>query len=299
LSPRRADLLILLITLIWGTTFAIVHQASAAFPPLALVAGRFFIASIVLLPAAVFRRQLSAQVLRAGGLLGILLFVGFAAQTWGLARTTPSRSGFITCLYVVFVPLLRRLLGERIPARVIAAVAVSVLGLALLAGGCQIPALGCSTFEAALPQRSTGDRWTLVCAFAYAIHVIGVSRWTRGLSILAVNAIQLTVVALLAGLGAALTERPIPTPTASVVIALVFLGLVATVVTFSIMLKAQPQTTPERASLIYSLEAVFAALFSWYWLGEVPSLAVLLGGGLMMSAVVMLEWPSGNALSTA
>jgi drug/metabolite transporter (DMT)-like permease len=97
------------------------------------------------------------------------------------------------------------------------------------------------------------------------------------------------VVALLAFASALLLERPIPAPTPSVWGAVAFLSVAATLVTFWLMLKVQPYTTAPRASLIYSLEAVFAALFSWVWVGEVPSLAVWLGGGLMMGAVLLLE----------
>jgi drug/metabolite transporter (DMT)-like permease len=287
LTTRQADLLLLLITVLWGTTFAIVHTTTARFPPLALIALRFAIAAALLLPWTV--RRVDGRVLQAGGLLGVLLFAGFATQTLGIARTTPARAGFITGLNVVFVPIVGFLLGDRISRRVAAAIAVSLAGLAVLSWGCDVPWLGCSTFESTLPERALGDRFTLLCAGAYAVHVVGVSRWTKGLPPLAVNVVQLGVVAMLAFVSALLLERPIPAPTASVWAAVVFLAVAATIVTFWLMLKVQPHTTAPRASLIYSLEAVFAALFSWIWVGEVPSLAVWLGGGLMMAAVLLLE----------
>jgi drug/metabolite transporter (DMT)-like permease len=289
LRTRHADLLLLLVTALWGTTFAIVHTTSATFPPFALIAVRFAIASSLLLAWVVPRGELSLPTVKAGLILGVLLFAGFATQTLGIARTTPARAGFITGLNIVFVPILSRLLGERVPARLIVAVAVSLAGLTVLSWGCAASALGCSTFEQSLPERELGDRFVLMCAAAYALHVIGVNRWTGGLSPLGVNAVQLAVVAVLAAASAFAVERPIPAPTPRVWAALAFLSVAATLVTFSLMLKAQPYTTPTRASLIYSLEAVFAALFSWAWVGEVPSASVWLGGSLMLAAVVMLE----------
>jgi drug/metabolite transporter (DMT)-like permease len=293
LTPRRADLLLLSITAIWGTTFAIVHAATAQFPPLALIALRFAFAAALLLPWVL--RDLRGPVLRAGALLGLLLFVGFATQTWGIARTTPARAGFITGLNVVLVPILGRLLGERISRRVVAAVLVSVLGMAVLAWGCEIPALGCSTFESSLPERALGDRFVVLCALAYAVHVVGVNRWTTGLPVLAVSAVQLLVVALLSAGAAFALERPIPAPSPRLWAEVAYLAVFATLATFTLMLQVQPHTSPTRASLIYSLEAVFAALFSWIWIGEVPSPSVWAGGGLMLAAVVLLESrPSPN-----
>jgi drug/metabolite transporter (DMT)-like permease len=287
LTSRQADLLLLLITVIWGTTFGIVHTTTAHYPPLALIALRFGIAAVLLLPWAA--RGIDARVVRTGAVLGVLLFAGFATQTLGIARTTPARAGFITGLNVVFVPIIGALLGERISRRVIVAVTVSLSGLAVLSWGCDLPWLGCSAFEQTLPERALGDRFTLLCAGAYAVHVVGVSRWAKGLPSLAVNVVQLAVVALLSFGSSLLVEGPIPTPGPSVWVSIAFLSVAATILTFSLMLHVQPHTTAPRASLIYSLEAVFAAMFSWVWVGEVPSAAVWLGGGLMIAAVLMLE----------
>jgi drug/metabolite transporter (DMT)-like permease len=297
-TSRRADALLLLTTVFWGTTFAIIHATTAHFPPFALIALRFGISAAALLPWLFRRGALDRRLLASGVLLGIVLFVAFATQTWGLARTTPARSGFITGLYVIFVPLVSRLLGDRLPARIAAAVVLSVGGLAVLTWGCQIPGLGCSTFESALPERAIGDRFTVLCALANGVYVLGISRWTRGVSVLAMNAVQLAVVAVLAAASAWALERPIPTPSIAAVGAIVFLAAVS-IITFSLMLFAQPHTDPSRASLIYSLEALFAALFSWMWLGEVPSGSLWLGGGLMMSAVLLLELPQKSAVDSA
>jgi drug/metabolite transporter (DMT)-like permease len=295
LSPRSAALLLLLVTAVWGTTFGIVHTTSAQFPPFALTGVRFAIAAAVLLPWVLARGELSGPAVRTGLVLGVLLFAGFATQTWGISRTTPARAGFITGLNVVLVPILGRLLGERIPRRAVYAVLTSLLGLTILTWGCELPGVGCSVLEDSLPERALGDRFVILCAFAYAVHVVGVSRWAAALPALGVNVVQLLVVAVLSGLAALLLERPLPAPTAPVWGAILFLALPATVITFSLMLAVQRYTTATRASLIYSLEAVFAAVFSWFWIGEVPSASVWAGGALMLLAVVMLERPVSRA----
>jgi drug/metabolite transporter (DMT)-like permease len=295
-APRRADLLLLSITAVWGTTFAIVHVATAQFPPLALIALRFALAAALLLPWVL--RDLRWPVLRSGALLGVLLFTGFATQTLGIARTTPARAGFITGLNVVLVPILGYLLGERISRRVVVAVLVSVAGMAVLSWGCELPFFGCSTFEQSLPERALGDRFVVLCALAYAVHVVGVSRWAVGLPVLAVSAVQLLVVAVLSAGAACVLERPIPAPSPRLWGEVAYLAVFATLATFTLMLQVQPHTSPTRASLIYSLEAVFAALFSWMWVGEVPSASVWAGGSLMLAAVVILEG-SGRRVNRA
>lgn len=292
MTARRATLLLLVVTTIWGTTFAIVHSTAKTFPPLSLVALRFTIAAAVLLPVLLRPGVVSARLVWSGVGLGALLFPGFALQTLGLARTTPARAGFITGLYVVLVPILSRLLGDKISRRTIAAVLVSVSGLAILSWGAQLgPAsLAKSAFEAALPDMEAGDRLVMMCAVVYAFHVMAISRWTKGLPVLPLNAIQLAVVGALAWVFAAFYEGGMPAPSAVTWWTILYLALLCTVLAFSMMLHAQPHTTPTRASLIYSLEALFAALFSWLWLGEVPSTSVWIGGGLMTLAVVMMEW---------
>ena len=298
MTPRRADILLLVTTVIWGTTFAVVHTTTQGFPPLALVAVRFTLAAAVLLPILMRPGTLGGSTVWNGLALGVLLFAGFALQTQGIARTTPARAGFITGLHVVFVPILSRLLGQRIPGRTLAAVALSVAGLAVLSGGHHLAGLGGATFEksaleASLPDMETGDRLVFGCALVYAFHTLGVARWAAGRPALPLNTVQLATVALLAWPSAFLFAERIPAPEGFPWPSLAYLAFICTIIPFTLMLKAQPSTTPTRASLIYSLEAGFAAVFSWFWMGEVPSAAVWIGGGMMTGAVLLME--SGSA----
>jgi drug/metabolite transporter (DMT)-like permease len=290
LTQRRADLLLLCITIIWGTTFTVVHTTVAAFPPLALIALRFGCAAATFLPLLVQRRwELRRQELRVGALLGGLLFAGFAAQTLGLQYTTPARAGFITGLNVVLVPLLALLLGQRPPLRALIGAGLAVIGLAVLSWGCPLPWLYCAAGEAVAPQQRLGDLLVLACALAFAMHIVAISRWATTLPVVTTNTIQLIVVALLA-LGMTLvTEHPIPMPTAGTLGATLFLGLVATAFVFALQLRAQRYTTAIHTALIFALEPVFAALFAWLWIGEALTTAVLFGGSLMLLGVIAAE----------
>ena len=288
MSQRRADALLVLIAVIWGTTFTVVHESVAAFPPLALIALRFGFAAAVFGPRLVRERAtLSRSALSVGAGLGVLLFAGFTTQTYGLGLTTPARAGFITGLNVVLVPLLGLLFGQRPPARAVAGVAIAVAGLAILSWSPTSPA------DPAAAHPWLGDGLVLACAFAFAMHIVAVSRWSLQLPVIAVNTVQLIVVALLAGAATLVVDWPLPLPTPGVWGAALYLGVVATAVVFALQLRLQRYTSATHTALIFALEPVFAALFSWLWTGESLTGAILLGGALMLLGVVAAEvpWP--------
>jgi drug/metabolite transporter (DMT)-like permease len=299
MTQRKADLGLVLLTVIWGTTFTIVHESVRVFPPLAFIALRFSVAAAVFLPVLWARRAELRANLRPGLILGGLLFGGFATQTLGLQRTTPARAAFITGLSIVLVPLIALAWGQRPPRRALLGVALAVVGLGLVCFGCRIPWLGCLALEEhAEPQRLVGDAFVLACAVVYAFHIVGVSHWTARLSPLALNGIQLQVVAVAAALAALLTERPIPAVPLRVASAALFLGIVATAAVLTLWLSLQRYTTATHAGLIFALEPVFAAFFSWLWTGEALTAAIWSGGALMITGVVLAEVPLGPKLES-
>jgi drug/metabolite transporter (DMT)-like permease len=288
-TQRRADLVLLLIAIIWGTTFTVVHEAVASFPPLALIALRFGCAALLLLPLLV-RGGVRRREWTVGMLLGGLLFFGFAAQTLGLQRTSPARAGFITGLNVALVPLFGLLVGQRPAPRALFGVAVAIMGLAVLTWGCALPWLGC-TLNVASSTQWLGDLLVLACAAAFALHIVAVSRWATKLPVATVNTWQLIGAALLAGSATFALERPLPTLLPGVVGAALFLGVIATALVFALQLRVQRYTSATHTALIFALEPVFAALFAWLWVGEALTPAVLLGGAIMLFGVVLAELP--------
>lgn len=290
MTQRRADVLLVLIAAIWGTTFTVVHQTVANFPPLALIALRFGCAALLLAPL-VLRRGVRWHEVKVGLLLGGLLFGGFAAQTLGLQRTTPARAGFITGLNVVLVPLFGLIWGQRPPMRALLGVAVATAGLAVLTWGCAVPWLGCSVAAATAPQQQWGDLLVLLCAAAFALHIVAVSRYATTLPAATVNTWQLIAAAVLASGTAFATERPFPVPSPAVIGAALFLGVIATALVFALQLHVQRYTTATHTALIFALEPVFAALFARLWIGEQLTGAVLLGGAIMLAGVVLAELP--------
>jgi len=294
-TQRRADLLLVGIAVIWGTTFSVVGQTVDTFPALALIALRFAVASFVFAPALVQRRrELGVRGAVVGAMLGVILFAGFASQTFGLRYTTPARAGFITGLNVVLVPVLGSFFGQRAAARALVGVALATAGLAVLSANCTYdPAaarVSCAGLGGA-PDQRLGDLLVLLCAFAFALHIVAVGRWAVRLPVVPVNAVQLLTVMALAGAASLAAEQPLPVPAPRVLAAALFLGLLATALVFWLQLVLQRHTSATHTALIFALEPVFAALFSWLWTGETLTASVLLGGSLMLAGVVAAEVP--------
>jgi drug/metabolite transporter (DMT)-like permease len=121
------------------------------------------------------------------------------------------------------------------------------------------------------------------------MHIVAVGRWAIQLPVLTVNTIQLLVVTILAGFTTLVVAWPVPMPDRNVLTSAVYLGLVATALVFALQLKLQRYTTSTHTALIFALEPVFAALFSWFWIGEVITGAIMLGGAIMLVGVMVAE----------
>lgn len=278
----QADLTLGFVALIWGSTFVVVKNALDAVGPLTFVGFRFALAAAFL--AILFRRRtrnLSRADLRAGGLMGLWLTLGYVFQTIGLQTTTSAKAGFITGLSVVIVPVLATLLLRRPPGRgALAGIVAATVGLALL------------TLNADLRVQS-GDLWVLGCAFAFALHIVTVAHYTSRHDAVRLALIQIATVAVLSTTAAFVFETPRLNLPADTWAAIAFTGVVATALVFSLQVYVQRFTTPTHTALLFSLEPVFAALFGWWWAGEVLGTKELIGCGLILLGMIVAEIGDG------
>jgi len=274
----QADGALAFITAFWGITFAVVKGALDDGDPFSFLTLRFALGAVVL--TAIARREvLVPHTLRRGLVLGLLLFLGFALQTVGLVTTTPSRSAFITGLYVVFVPVLGLVLFRRMP-RVASWVGVvlAAVGLRYLTGA-----------EVGAEQGlSSGDWLTLGCAVAYAFHILLTERYAPKSGATALVAVQLWVVALLSALCLPFTGARVAW-TPAFLGAVAFCGLFASALAISVQTWAQARTTAVRTALIYATEPVFAAVFSEAMGHETLGAREWVGGGLIVAGVLVAE----------
>lgn len=288
---RRADLMLLLVTVCWGVSFPAIKSASAHVSPALFVTLRFT-AAVLLMAAAWswFLRLVPAAVRAAGrasrrdraarrwGLeLGVWIALGYTTQTVGMQSTSANNSAFITALSVVLVPVFL-FLGRGVRPRpvVAASVALALLGLVFLTR----PDLG---------GLLAGDLWTLGTAVAYAIYLIRLSDGLAHACFLPVLWWTLIVCAAFNGLLVLTVETPRLDWGTAVAVSLVVTTLLSTLLALVLQNRWQGETTATRAALIFSAEPVFAASFSWAWLGETLGGAALLGGGLILAAVVLTE----------
>ncbi|MBE3575196.1 MAG: DMT family transporter [Firmicutes bacterium] len=270
------------VTLVWGTTFSITKQSLASVPPILFLALRFTLASAALAPIVLWqarRCRFSVRFWPVAALLGAVQFVGFAAQTVGLAHTTASKAAFITGLSVVIVPVLERLFyQQRFNGWIWAGVALATAGLAVL-----------SVNPAEWLWFSWGDLLVLLCAVAFALYIVVVGRHASHVDALLLTAGQIVLTALLSwGAGLAL-EGPLPPLSPAVWGALAFLALIATVGTTWVQMWAQKVTDPTHTALIFSLEPVFAAVFAFLLLGETPGWRTWLGGAAILGGMILAE----------
>lgn len=278
-KSRLADVALLYAAAIWGATFFVVKDSLATIDPVVLVGYRFLMAAAVLAIGLKITKRPLFLYWKESVQLGIILWILYISQTIGLKYTTASNSGFITGLFVAFVPFFTIMMNRH--ARILSqmpAVMISLLGLWLLTGG--------------LTDINIGDWLTMICAMAYAGHLLYVDRFVKqGLDVYILSFQQFLFVGLLSLLTAAVFRLPfVPTSTDAIGY-IAFLALLPTLSAFVLQLIAQKVVPPIRVSLILALEPVFAALFAWTLGGETFILRRALGGSLIFVAMILSDLP--------
>lgn len=283
-----AHLALLLVSVIWGWTFVLVKEGASELGPLSFLTWRFALAFLLLL--FLFWPHLRRVERRAilGGLgIGLALFGGYLFQTWGLLYTGATKSGFITGLYVILVPVLSAAaLRERVSRWGWLGAGLAVLGLGSLLFGGQ--GLG---REMGL---NWGDFLTLFCAFSFALQIILVGRLVNPGNYPAILVIQIGLVFLLSLIGALLFEQPTAVISPRGWQAILVTGLLATAVAYFVQNRFQPLSTPTQAAIIFSAEPVFAGLFGYLLLGELMSWLQLLGAAAILCGIIISQFPSGD-----
>jgi drug/metabolite transporter (DMT)-like permease len=275
-----ADLSLLFIAIIWGSTFIIVKQSVESTPVISFLFMRFTLAGVLLvLISAPKLKDIDKRVLADGFLLGIALFLAYAFQTFGLTVTLASITAFITGLYVVFVPILSSLFLKKLPRQeAMVGVVLATIGLALITLQ--------DTFLLSL-----GEFLVLLCAFFVAIHIILTDKFSRRNDSTLLTLVQVNVVALFSLIFSVLFDpRIIPQQfSQQLIFSLIITSIFATVVAFVIQMGMQKHTTPTKTAIIFIMEPVSAAFFS-YWLGgELLTTKQYAGTFLILLAMVFTE----------
>lgn len=273
-----ADLGLMGICVIWGTSFAIVKTVVGEINPAAFIAVRFAVAALIIGLMSIKRfRNMSMELWLAGFLAAVPLMAGFLVQTAGVKLTTASKAGFITGMHVIFTPFLSWIVLKRRPtAYQVNGIAVAVAGLGLL-----------TLEDFGMP--SVGDLLVLACAFAFSVHMVMLARLSPRYDGFLLSFTQMVGAAVLAGAVAGPDLAQAASFGRDVWISVLYLGAAGTAIAYLVQTIAQRYTPPIRAALIMQLEPVFASLFAWLLIGERMDVRQYAGAALILAGILVCQ----------
>ena len=287
----RGALLLTLTALIWGTAFVAQSLGMDYLGPFTFNGVRNFVAAVGLLPVIAFlrRRQGKAEARGAAGksgktlwvggvLCGLALGVASSLQQIGIQFTTVGKAGFLTALYIVIVPLLGLLLKKRVALPVWVSVVIAAAGTYLLSIQ--------EDFTIAV-----GDLFVILCAVCFSVHILLVDRFSPSVNGVELSCIQFLVAGVFSTIVAFLVETPNVQDILRSWGPILYTGLISSGVGYTLQILGQKDTPPAVASLIMSLESVFAALSGWLLLGQGMTGREAVGCALVFAAVVLAQIP--------
>ncbi|MFR7984809.1 MAG: DMT family transporter [Clostridia bacterium] len=288
----QGTMMLLLTALIWGSSFVAQRAGMEYIGPFTFNGIRSLIGGLVLIPVIfLFSKEKNAELTEAekkagkktlllGGILcGIVLFAASSLQQIGMVYTTAGKAGFITALYIVLVPILGVFIRKKVKPMVWLCVILAVAGLYLL----------CMTDGLSLGR---GDLLVLLCAFAFSIHILVIDYFAPRTDGVALSCIQFFVCGILSLFPMFLAETPVWFAILDCWIPILYAGVLSCGVAYTLQILAQKHTDPTVASLLLSLESVFAAIAGAIILHEQLAPRELAGCVLMFAAIIIAQLPS-------
>ncbi len=279
-------LCLLITTIIWGSAFVAQYMGSESLPPIAFTAARSFIGALAVLPVALFsvRKEKKAGVVRnnkalllGGVACGAALALASGLQQAGVGQAGAGKAGFLTVLYVVIVPILGLFLKQRVGWPVWVSVAVALFGTYLL-----------SVSEAFTIE--AGDALVLGCALVYSVQILLVDHFVGRVNAVMLSVIQLTTAGLFSVIFSLIFEQATFAQWVACLGPLLYVGVLSSGVAYTLQMVGQRFLPPALATLLMSLESVFAALSGWLILGERLMPRELIGCVLVFAAVIFAQF---------
>lgn len=292
-QSSRANLLLLLAAAVWGFAFVAQRAGMEHVGPFTFNAVRFALGSLVLVPFVLRtkgadsstggggRRLRGGQMLLGAAVAGTILAVGSSLQQVGIMTTTAGKAGFITGLYVVIVPVMALLIGQRANRRTWIGALLAVAGLYLL------------SVRGAFAV-SRGDLLVFIGAFFWAGHVLIIGWLSPRSDPLRLACLQFATVSLLSAVCALLFESPEAAAVMAAALPILYAGVMSVGLAFTLQVIAQRTARADHTAIILSLEAPFAALGGWLILSETLSLRGLVGCGLMLTGMIVSQLKANN-----
>ncbi len=286
----RGSLLLLLASFIWGTAFVAQSVGMEHVGPFTFMAVRSFIGSLSLLPVILLQsrrrrakdegRPMSAEqkrsLLRGGLVCGLVLAVAANLQQAGLKYTSVGKAGFLTALYILLVPLAGMLAGKRQRPALWLAIGLAAAGLYLLSIKGDFSING-------------ADLLLILSAFVFTAHILAVDHYSPRVSGVALSCLQFLVAGTLSLIPMFLFEQPSLPAISQAWLPLLYAGVLSSGVAYTLQIVGQRLTAPTVASLLMSMESVFALLGGMVILGEMPTVREALGSALMFAAIILAQ----------
>ena len=292
----KQSLLLLLAALIWGVAFVAQSVGMEYVGPFTFNSVRSIIGGAALLPviavlgaakkpdcdrAGAERQTDSGKQLPAAGIVcGILLCIATNFQQIGIQYTSVGKSGFITAMYIVIVPVLGLFIGKRAGVRVWIGVVLAAAGLYFLCMGS-----GAVSFE-------KGDLYMILCAVSFSFHILTVDYFAPRVDGVKLSCIQFFVCGILSGIGMLLLEEPQLSRIFAAWLPILYAGVLSCGVAYTLQIIGQRGMNPTVASLLLSMESVISVNAGWAILGQKLSVRELSGCGLMFAAIILVQLPA-------
>ena len=278
MKSYQADLMLLMVTIFWGTSCLLTKIGLGGIEEFNLIALRFVIAFT--LAAVVFRKKIMTadkKTIKYGAILSVIIFAEYIFMTFGVKFTTVSNAGFLTCLAGVFVPIITFVfLKQKLERKVLICICLTGIGIFLLTVNAKL------TFN-------FGDLLCTLCSLTFAVHILAIGKFTREVDSISLGVIQLGFAGVYSTIFSFLFEHPVLPGTVRTWLVVLSLSILCTAVAFIVQTVAQKYTSPVHTGLIFSLEPVFTAVTAFLFANEVLPVKGYFGGLLMVISILYVE----------
>lgn len=294
-KKMRANILLLITAAVWGASFVAQVSGMELVGPITFQGVRLLFSALVLVPVILVlnrgkgpllapeKKEENKGTLIGGVCCGVALFIACILQQFGCVWTTAGKAGFITTLYVVVVPILSLFLKKRVRPIMWLCVILGVVGLYLLA------------MPGGFGSVSKGDFFVILCAVAYAVHILCCDHFVASYDGVKIAFIQFLVAGILGCICMFIFEEPNWDAIIACAIPILYAGCISGGVGYTLQIVAQRDAEPTMASLLMSLESVFAVLFGAILLSEAMTAREIIGCVVIFAAVIISNLPEKNA----
>ena len=292
-NELKGNLILLLTALIWGCAFVAQSVSMDYVGPFTFQCTRSLLGALVLIPLFLIldhnqkkkgtytppdAKQKRTQLI-AGIICGIIMTIAGNLQQIGMQYTTAGKAGFITAMYILIVPILGLFLKKKVSLKLWGCVGIALCGLYLL------------SVTDGFSSINKGDIYVLLCAVAFAFHILAVDHFVDRVDGVRLSSMQFLVCGILSGIMMLLTETPTMEGLKAAAIPIAYAGIMSCGIAYTLQIVGQKYTNPTMASMIMSLESVFAVLGGMVLLREIPSAREALGCTLMFVSIIIPQLP--------